>query len=73
MAICGQTLGVFKRENNNKYRNGEKTKLHKIEIATSFPGSFLEGGTERTLGTRLSKYNFDFMQLCLFLRSVNSF
>ena len=33
MTIYGQTLGVFKRENNKKSCNGEKTKLHKIEIA----------------------------------------
>ena len=32
MTIHGQTLGVFKRENNKKSCNGEKTKLHKIEI-----------------------------------------
>ena len=32
MTIYGQTLGVFKRENNKKSWNGEKTKLHKIEI-----------------------------------------
>ena len=32
MTIYGQTLGVFKRRNNKKYRNGERTKLHKIEI-----------------------------------------
>ena len=32
MIIYGQTLGVVKRENNKKSCNGEKTKLHKIEI-----------------------------------------
>ena len=32
MTIYGQTLGVFKRENNKKSCHGEKTKLHKIEI-----------------------------------------
>ena len=32
MTIYGQTLGVFKRENNKKSCNGEKTKLYKIEI-----------------------------------------
>ena len=32
MTIYGQTLGVFKRENNKCSRNGEKTKLHKIKI-----------------------------------------
>ena len=32
MTIYGQTLGVFKRKNNNSSRNGEKTKLHKIKI-----------------------------------------
>ena len=32
LTVYGQTLGVFKRENNKKYRNGEKTKLHKIQI-----------------------------------------
>ena len=32
MTIYGQTLGVFKRENNECSRNGEQTKLHKITI-----------------------------------------
>ena len=32
MTIYGQTLGVFKRKNNECIRNGEKTKLHKIKI-----------------------------------------
>ena len=32
MTIYGQTLGVFKRENNECCRNGVKTKLHKIKI-----------------------------------------
>ena len=32
MTIYGQTLGVFKRENNKCSRKGEKTKLHKIKI-----------------------------------------
>ena len=32
MTWYGQTLGVFKRENNESIRNGEKTKLHKIKI-----------------------------------------
>ena len=32
MTIYGQTLGIFKRENNECIRNGEKTKLHKIKI-----------------------------------------
>ena len=32
MTIYGQTLRVFKRENNEYIRNGEKTKLHKIKI-----------------------------------------
>ena len=31
MTIYGQTLGVFKRENNKCSRKGEKTKLHKIK------------------------------------------
>ena len=31
MTIYGQTLGVFKRENNECIRNGEKTNLHKIK------------------------------------------
>ena len=32
MTIYGQTLGVFKRENNEYIRNGKKTNLHKIKI-----------------------------------------
>ena len=32
MTIYGQNLRVFKRENNECSRNGEKTKLHKIKI-----------------------------------------
>ena len=32
MTIYGQTLGVFKRENDECIRNGEKTNLHKIKI-----------------------------------------
>ena len=32
MTIYGQTLGRFKRENNECIRNGEKTKLHEIKI-----------------------------------------
>ena len=32
MTIYGQTLGVFKRGNNDCSRNGVKTKLHKIKI-----------------------------------------
>ena len=32
MTTYGQTLGVFKRENNKKSCNGVKTKLHKMEI-----------------------------------------
>ena len=32
MTVYGQTLGVFKRENNECSPNGEKTKLHKIII-----------------------------------------
>ena len=32
MTMYGQTLGVFKRENNKKSCNGGKTKLHKIVI-----------------------------------------
>ena len=32
MTIYGQTLGVFKRENDECIRNGEKRYLHKIEI-----------------------------------------
>ena len=32
MTIYGQTLEVFKRENNKCSRNGEKIKLHKIKI-----------------------------------------
>ena len=32
MTIYGQTLGMFKRENNKKSCNGEKTKLHEIKI-----------------------------------------
>ena len=36
MTIYGQTLGVFKRENNECIRNGEKTKLHKIKIVVFF-------------------------------------
>ena len=31
MTIYGQTLRVFKRENNECIRNGEKTNLHKIK------------------------------------------
>ena len=31
MTIYGQTLGGFKRENNECIRNGEKTKLHQIK------------------------------------------
>ena len=31
MTIYGQTLGVFKRENNKCIRNGEKGNLHKIK------------------------------------------
>ena len=30
MTIYGQTLGVFKRENIECIRNGEKTNLHEI-------------------------------------------
>ena len=33
--IYGQTLGVFKRENNKRICPGEKTKLHKIKIVIS--------------------------------------
>ena len=29
--IYGQALGVFKHENNESIRNGEKTNLHKIK------------------------------------------
>ena len=36
MTIYGQTLEVFKRENNKTKCNGEKTKLHKIEIVVFF-------------------------------------
>ena len=32
MTMYGQTLGVFKRENNEYSRNGEKTILHKDKI-----------------------------------------
>ena len=32
MTIYGQTLGVFKRENNECFGNGKKTNLHKIKI-----------------------------------------
>ena len=32
MTIYDQTFGMCKRENNECIRNGEKTKLHKIEI-----------------------------------------
>ena len=32
MTTYGQTLGVFKRENNKCIRKGEKPKLHKIKI-----------------------------------------
>ena len=32
MTIYGQTLGVFKRKNNECIRNREKTKLNKIKI-----------------------------------------
>ena len=32
MTMYGQTLGVFKRENNECSRNGEKTILHKNKI-----------------------------------------
>ena len=32
MTIYGEKLGMFKRENNECIRNGEKTKLHKIKI-----------------------------------------
>ena len=36
MTIYGQTLGVFKRENDECIRNGEKTNLHKIKIVVFF-------------------------------------
>ena len=36
MTIYGQTLGVFKRENNECIRKGEKTNLHKIKNVVSF-------------------------------------
>ena len=36
MTIYGQTLGMFKRENYECIRNGEKTKLHKIKIVLFF-------------------------------------
>ena len=36
MIIYGQTLGVFKRENNKCIRNEENTKLHKIKIVVFF-------------------------------------
>ena len=32
MTIYGQTLGMFKRENNECKSNGEKRKLHQIKI-----------------------------------------
>ena len=32
MAIYGQSLGVFKRENNECIRNGEKTNLHESKL-----------------------------------------
>ena len=32
MTIYGQKLGGFKRESNECFRNGEKTKLHKIKF-----------------------------------------
>ena len=32
MTIYGQTLGVFKRENNECRRNEKKTNLHKNKI-----------------------------------------
>ena len=32
MTTYGQTLGVFKREDNECIRKGERTKLHKIKI-----------------------------------------
>ena len=32
MPLYGQTLGVFKRENNECIRNGKKRNLHKIKI-----------------------------------------
>ena len=36
MTIYGQTLGVFKRKNNECIRNREKTNLHKIKKLCSF-------------------------------------
>ena len=33
MTIYGQTLGVFKRKNNECIHNGEKINLHKIKNA----------------------------------------
>ena len=36
MTIYGQTLGVFKGENNECIRNAEKTKLHKIKTVVFY-------------------------------------
>ena len=36
MTIYGQTLGVFKHENNEFIHNAEKTNLHKIKNVVFF-------------------------------------
>ena len=36
MTICGQSLGVFKSENNECIGNREKTNLHKIKNVNFF-------------------------------------
>ena len=41
MAIYGQTLGVFKRKNNESSHNGEKTKLHKNIIVVFFNSAYV--------------------------------
>ena len=36
MTIYGQTLGVFKRDNNERIRNGKKTNRHEMKIVGFF-------------------------------------
>ena len=36
MTIYGQTLGVFKRDNNECIRNGKKTNRHEMKIVGFF-------------------------------------
>ena len=46
MTTYGQTLGVFKRENNERGRHGEKTKLHKIKIVVFLSLRCVVSGTD---------------------------